>query len=232
MKAVNGFSVAVTTLAASLTTPLASGGPLPNKEQHQLLITNTALGSFGFELEESGSGQLLEEQSTIAVALESTRKLLQCSIEPDNDELLADAVAGIDPRALDKIRDFVKTLAENEATCALQIGERAPFQFNNLGEVRTSLDRLSNDNVRSEEQGVTGVFQGALPGSRTFEFKPEGDRLFIIGKIGPGIVDPDEINDHLQQRAHIKWLVTTVGRGRPRYVLLEPPAWLAEDSAD
>jgi len=47
---------AVTAVAASLCTPLAAMGPIPNREQHQLLITNTALGSFGFELEEYRNG--------------------------------------------------------------------------------------------------------------------------------------------------------------------------------
>ena len=41
MKAVNSFTEAV---AASLTAPLAAMGPIPNREQNQLLITSTALG--------------------------------------------------------------------------------------------------------------------------------------------------------------------------------------------
>lgn len=58
MKAVNGFAESVTAMAASLIAPLAAMGPIPNRGQHQLLITNTALGSFGFELEEHRTGQL------------------------------------------------------------------------------------------------------------------------------------------------------------------------------
>src|SRR4051794_28560429 len=52
MKAVTSFTEAVAAVAASLAAPLAPMGPIPNREQHQLLITSTALGSFGFELEE------------------------------------------------------------------------------------------------------------------------------------------------------------------------------------
>jgi hypothetical protein len=52
MKAVSHFTEAVAAVAASLITPLAEMGPIPNREQYQLLITNTALGSFGFESEE------------------------------------------------------------------------------------------------------------------------------------------------------------------------------------
>lgn len=46
-KAVNSFTDSVTALAASLSAPLAAMGPIPNRDQHQLLITSTALGSFG-----------------------------------------------------------------------------------------------------------------------------------------------------------------------------------------
>ena len=52
MKAVNGFTEAVAAVAATLAGPLFAKGPIPNRDQNQLLITNTALGSFGFELEE------------------------------------------------------------------------------------------------------------------------------------------------------------------------------------
>ena len=63
-------------LAVSLSRPLAAMGPIRNREQHQLVITNMALGSFGFELEEYPVGQLpLKEASPVAQALERTRIL-------------------------------------------------------------------------------------------------------------------------------------------------------------
>lgn len=85
-----------------------------------MLITNTALGSFGFELEEYRTGQMpIDEKTTLDLAIERTQSLLQGSIDPD-DELLADTASGLDQRALDKVRAFISTLAENEAVCALQ----------------------------------------------------------------------------------------------------------------
>jgi hypothetical protein len=69
-KAVSGFTDAVVMVAASLTAPLKATGPIPNRELNQLIITNTALGSFGFELEEFSAGQLLfDEQSSVELAL-------------------------------------------------------------------------------------------------------------------------------------------------------------------
>jgi hypothetical protein len=227
MKAVHGFTEAVAAVAASLTAPLAAMGPIPNRDQNQLLITQTALGSFGFELEEYRAGQLpFEEQTPVELALERTQSLLQGSIEPD-DELLADSAAELDPRALEKIRAFVNTLAENEATCAVEFRQRV-FRFADPSQVRRSLQRISRDNLREEEQNLSGEFQGVLPKRRTFEFKVQGSGEVISGKIGPGIANPAEFNAHLAQLTSIKLMVTQVGRGRPRYLLLEAPEWPAE----
>jgi hypothetical protein len=239
MKAVNGFTEAVAAVAASLTAPLAAMGPIPNREQNQLLITNTALGSFGFELEEYRLGQLrerqvptfkevmvwLEDQSTVELALERTQNLLQGSTDPD-DELLADSAAELDQRALDKVRAFINMLAENDAICTLQFRNRV-FRFTDSGQVRRSLERLSQDNLHEEEQILMGEFQGVLPKRRTFEFKWQETDEVIVGKIGPAIANADEFNQHLYKAARIKLMVTRVGNGRPRYLLLETPDWTA-----
>lgn len=224
MKAVNSFTEAIIAVAASLAAPLKAMGPIPNKDQNQLLITNTALGSFGFELEEYHMGQLsLDEQTAVEQAVERTRNLLQGAINPD-DELLADSAAELDQRALDKVRAFVNTLAENEAICALQFRDRI-FHFTDVGQVRTSLARISQDNLREEEQCLEGEFQGVLPKRRTFEFRLADRPDVITGKVGPAVLNPEELNAHLYQFARIKVMMTRVGNGCPRYLLLEPPEW-------
>ena len=107
MKAVSSFTDAVASIAASLTTPLAAMGRIPNRDQNQLLITSTAVGSFGFELEEHSAEQLvlgLENASPVAIALERTQALLQSTL--GDDDALADIASETDPRALDKVRNF------------------------------------------------------------------------------------------------------------------------------
>ncbi len=48
-------------MVAALNGSLSMTGPIPNREQHPLLITGTAIGSFGFELEEyQATRQLFE----------------------------------------------------------------------------------------------------------------------------------------------------------------------------
>lgn len=222
MKAVNAFSDAVAAVAASLTAPLAQMGPIPHREQNQMLITGTAVGSFGFELEEHDNGQLpLEEKTTVRLAIERTQELLFGSIAAD-DELLADAASDIDRRALEKVRAFVATLADNEAICTLQYESQA-FRFNSVGQVREALERLSTDNLVEEQVQLNGHFEGVIPSRRTFEFKLAGSDEIIVGKVAPAISDPFEVNRHLREQVTISVMQTRVANGRPRYLLLALP---------
>lgn len=223
MKAISAFTDTVVALAASLSAPLAAMGPIPNREQHQLLITNTALGSFGFELEEHRDGQLfLVDESPVAQALERTQNLLQSTV--GTDDQLADCAADTDPRALEKVRAFLQTLADHEAVCTVQYEDRG-FRFTDVGQVRNSLARLRSDNLREVEEFLEGEFQGVLPKGRTFEFKLFPNNEVIRGKIGSAIQDPNVLNAHLNKLAKIKVMATRVGNGQPRYVLMEQPEW-------
>lgn len=223
MRAVSSFTDAVASVAASLTAPLASMGPIPNRDQNQLLITNTAVGSFGFELEEFSGAQLpFEEESPVGIALDRTQALLQGTL--GNDEDLADIASETDPRALDKIRAFLKVLVDSDAVCTLQYRGRG-VRFTDVGQVRSSLERLGADNLRESQQRLQGEFIGALPKSRTFEFKLAGDEIIIRGKVATSIPDVDEINQHLHQLTFIDVMTTQVGNGRPRYLLTQMPEW-------
>ncbi len=223
MRAVSSFTDAVASLAASLTAPLASMGPIPNRDQNQLLITNTAVGSFGFELEEFCGAQLpFDDESPVGIALDRTQALLQGTL--GNDEDLADIASETDPRALDKIRTFLKVLVDSEAVCALQYRGRG-IRFTDVGQVRSSLARLGADNLRESQQRLQGEFVGALPKSRTIEFKLAEDEKIIRGKVAASIQNVDEINQHLHQLTFIDVMTTQVGNGRPRYLLTQMPQW-------
>ncbi len=223
MKAMNSFTEAVAAMAASLTAPLALKGPIPNRDQNQLLITNTALGSFGFELEEYRPQQLsITADSPVAIALERMRSLLQST--QGSDEELADVASETDQRALEKVRAFLKVLAESEAVCALQY-DGAVVRFQDVGQVRQSLARLEADNLHERHETLLGLFEGSLPNARTFEFKLDSDGQIIRGKIAPTVQNVELINKHLQTRVQIPVTITQVGNGRPRYVLTQLPDW-------
>ena len=220
-KAVNNFAEFLTAMAASLAGPLAAMGPIPNRDQHQILITSTALGSFGFELEEHRTAQMAFDQiSAVAQALDRTQRLLQGTL--GTDEELAESADEVERHALDKMRDFLQTLVNNEAVCTLQMGD-SQVRFTDVGQVKTSLDRLSQENLREDEEILTGELQGVLPKGRQFEFKVANSGQFIRGKISSAIRNADELNQVVHNPARIKVMVTRVGGGRPRYLLLESP---------
>lgn len=221
VKAVSGFTESVTAMAASLSAPLAAMGPIPNRDQHQLLITSTALGSFGFELEEHLVDQLtLDDTTAVAQALDQTQLLLRGTLGTDDE--LADSASEVDRRALDKVRGFLATLADNEATCTVQFGDNT-VTFTDVGQVRTSVARLSQENFRADLEELTGELQGVLPKGRVFEFKLASGSQVIRGRVAPAIADPATLNNELHRPVRIKVLATRVGGGKPRYVLVSAP---------
>lgn len=224
-QAANRFTDAVAKVAAGLAAPLAAMGPIRNRADSQLLITGTAIGSFGFEFEEHRPAVLdfgEEEESAAAQALGIVRDLLEGTRGTDDE--LADSASAADPRAVLAVREFLELLAASEAVCALEFNDRAS-RFRDVGEVRRAVERLSRENLREEQKTLDGEFLGVLPEARRFEFKLSAEGEVIRGKIGPGVAEPDAINRHLHRRTEISVMATQVGGGKPRYVLLSAPVW-------
>ncbi len=228
-EAMAAFSETVVALAASQAGPLAGMGPIPNREQHQLLITGTALGSFGFEVEErQPEASLFNDETALTLAMAQTVELLR-SVGGTDDEL-TEAVAGVDPRAIRELRKLLQVLAQNEAVCNLEFRDRS-VGFRDVAQVRHGLGRLAQDNIHEEEQSFYGEFQGVLPKRRTFEFRVAADGEVIVGKIAAEIEDPDVLNQHLHSPVKVTVTATRLGVGRPRFVLHQMPDW-ANASAD
>ena len=113
--AVTAFTDAVATIGASRNTSLGARGRLPNRENYRLLITDTASGSFGFELQEAPQDdavaeplrrELFDEPSSVESAVDLTMSLLEATV--DTDEKLTEAIADTHPRALSALRAFLK----------------------------------------------------------------------------------------------------------------------------
>jgi hypothetical protein len=222
-RATSLFTDAVSKIVASQSGPLAATGPIPHRSDSQLLITSTAVGSFGFELEEHRPNVLdFGDDSPLDEALEVTSGLLDSTLKSDDD--LADYVAATDPRAVAAVREFLDYLAANEAICAVEYNDRV-VRFRDVGEIRRAADRLSQDNVHEEEIEVFGQFLGVLPEGRRFEFRLSDTQEIVRGTIGHGVAEPAMINQHLLQAVKIAVLTTQVGSGKPRYKLLQSPSW-------
>ena len=235
-EAIKAFTDAVAAIGASQRTPLKARGKLPDREDYQLLITDTALGSFGFELEEAPRdnafseaphADVFREVSPVESAIKQTMSILEATLGEatlgeatlGTDEMLTDAVSDADPRALKFLCTFLKKLADQDAVCALEFKDDV-FHFSDVSQVRRSERRLSREHVHEEEQEISGQLQGVLPTRRTFEFLNEATGEVISGKVASAIADVDAITKVLNRPATIRVRSRRVGAARRRYVLL------------
>ena len=216
-EAVQAFTNTVATMGASQHAPLGSRGAIPNREEYRLLITGTASGSFGFELEEARY-DLFPESSPVESAIVQTMEILGATVGAD--EVLANAVSEADPRALEALRGFLETMADQDAVCTVEFNDDV-FRFVDVGQVRRSQGRLSPENIHEEVREITGRIIGVLPFRRSFEFLEDETGELISGRIDRAIEDAAEINQVLNRSLKIRVDSKQVGTASPRYVLLE-----------
>jgi hypothetical protein len=221
-KAASAFTEAVAAVAAALSENLHHMGPIPDKQKNQLLITGTAVGSFGFEFELPPSRDkqqhLFPEQTAAEKALEKVQALLFQSVEGSDDEI-AELIDEIHPRAVKKVAEFLNCISQQEAWCGLDFKEKT-FIFQGIEQLRLSADRLREENIKEGEESFSGEFQGILPAIRNFEFKCLDQDAVIRGKVGPEIADADTLNrEYLHKPVTVKFQMIQVGHGRPRYTL-------------
>lgn len=220
--AVKRYSEAVAMIASSEEEALKAGGRIPNKRE--LLITSTAIGSFGFELEEHVEGELpMDEESPTARAMDQFADVLQATQEGSDDEL-TDSLLDTDPRAVDKIRSFLDLLVSKEAVVNLTHDHRS-VRFTQVAKVVEAKERLGEKNIKEDTQEFTGQISGLILSKRWFEFKPEGAAEPIVGKIAKDLKDAAQIDGNLHRLARLKLLVKQAGKGRPKYLLGEMPVW-------
>ena len=227
-EAANAFAESVARVGASRRSPLSASGPIPNASEFQLLITGTATGSFGFQLEEASPQMALEGQATpTELAIEKVKDILEASI--GTDEELSEAIADTDLRALDSVQAFLKKMADNDAICALEF-KGDEFRFRDVGQVRRSENRLRGDNIHEIDVTLFGQFQGFLPNSRRAEillirtdadFLHEAVGTVISGRVDQTVDEKININETLGQAMTILARTRRVGQGRPRYVFVD-----------
>ena len=216
------FSDAVAAIAASISGVLNDFGPIPNKAQNQILITGTALGSFGFEFEEAPSveAQLpLEGTTAVSQAFELVAELLEASTK--SDEELSEPASKLGTRAIAMVSEYLDKLIAYEAFCSVSTKDHT-FSFSSVDQVRISRSRLSIENITEKDVDFTGEFLGAFPAERRFEFRTQ-DGIVIHGRIAAAIEDPALINAHLNKVFTIRASARTVGNGRPRYTISSLP---------
>jgi len=219
-KAAGFFTDAFSAVVAGLAENLHYMGPIPDKEKNQLLITGTAIGSFGFEFELPTADELPLILNRAEEAMQKLENLFQVAAEGSDDDI-AELAEEIHPRAVKKAAEFLDYISEQGAWCGLEFKEH-PFHFKGIDEVRASAKRLMSNNIRESDESFRGEFQGVLPKSRMFEFKLTDQDHVLRGKVGPEIVDANVLNrDFLHKLVSVEFHAIQVGQGRPRYSLLK-----------
>ena len=219
-KATKLFSDAVAAVSAGMSGALNFKGPIPDCNANQLMITGTAIGSFGFEFElpRVDNFDLCPEQSIVEKAMDEIREVFEVSAIGSDDEL-NDLIEEIHPRAISKIHEFLSFLLEQDAKCGLEFEDKF-FRFSDDNQLQLSINRLDDDNIHEEQVIYRGYFQGALPSARNFEFKTEIDGEVIRGKISKNVDIPEKLNsDWFRKTAQVKFTVIRVGNSRPKFIL-------------
>jgi hypothetical protein len=220
-KAVAAFSDAFAAVAAGLSEGLRYKGPIPNRDENRLLITGTAIGSFGFEFELPAPDSSLfpPETEKTQEAMVKIQELFRLSAEGTDDEV-AEVIEEVHPRAIKKVYEFLELLVQQKAWCGLEYADRF-FRYADFEQIKASCERLKSDNIQEREETYRGEFQGVLPTARTFEFRVMDQKGPIKGKIDLTIADPDVLNrEWLHKPVTVKFNVMQVGQGRPRFTLI------------
>ncbi|TNH43783.1 hypothetical protein [Photorhabdus luminescens] len=218
-KIVGAFNDAVSLIASSFQNKVSS------RNDNMLMITGTAKGSFGFTLEEFHSDPPLDfdEETFMSKAMAKTLSILQMSVNADDDGL-ADAIADLDTKTLDKIRRFMKILFENRTVFTLKHGNESLI-FSDINQINLAIEKLSKENIKEELKVISVKFSGVLPHKRQCEFVIIDDEIVSVAKISSNIKHPDVINNHLGQEVKASFLCTQVGNGKIKYSLREIPDW-------
>ena len=225
-KTVKAFAQSVARIGAGWRAPLPATGPIPDSAEFQLLVTGTATGSFGFQLEDAAQQPVLEGQvAPVELAIGKVKEILEASLK--TDEELSETIADTDRRALQSIRRFLKKMADNDAVCALEF-QGDEFRFRDVAQVKRSENRLSDDNIREDDVVLGGYFDGFLRKSRGAEFfLAETDADFLQESVGtmlsvrvlPRVTETVKIKEIIDQYVTVNARVRRVGEGHPRYVV-------------
>lgn len=218
-KAAGAFADAFAAVAAGLNENLRHAGPIPNRDKNQLLITGTAIGSFGFEFELPEQEPSFFPDETAEKAMSKIKALLRLTAEGSDDDV-AEVIEEVHPRAVKKVYEFLELLVQQQAWCGLEFGGGL-FRYTDYEQIKNASIRLRHDNIQDSTQNYQGEFQGVLPSSRIFEFKIADEETVVRGKVDSSIDDPGILNrEWLHKRVVIRLHVMRVGQGRPRFTLL------------
>ena len=215
-QALEKYEGAVATAGASLVGPLRGKGPIRNRENYRLLITNVATGSFGFEIEEANPTDGPDPSPTER-GIEQVHTLLKTSASTDDEE--DDTIATAHPRVLSNVHGFLQIVAKHQATCSLTFnGDR--FRFRDTAQVKESVRILNPANIREYYDEFSGHFLGYLPGRREVEFVNHRTGESLSGRVSTSVRNADQINDVREVPFILRARIRRAGERKPNYTII------------
>ncbi len=190
----------------------------------EIMIVGTALGSFGFVVEEPPPETTDALSTLVGDAFDSFRELVRVS--QGGDDELAATVEKVGVKAAQKVSRFFQEVAKASAGFVLRKdGER---EVVSTPDVASSIaQRLGKRHITEETTALTGKLIAVLPYGHRFELlldadpeHPDRDAPYVMRGAVEG--QPEELEDlnakaPIQVTAEIRQL--RVGKVRPRYTM-------------
>ena len=217
------FVDAVAMAAAGSAGILETSGAIPGRKEGQPVITGTASGSFGFELELPSPGQQSAgregPETDVKEAVQKVQDLLILATE-GSDDALSEMADEMHPRAVRKVGEFLELLKLNEARFGLAFRNRR-FRFTDDGQLNSTISRLAARNIHEQTDEVAGTLIGILPASNRFQLNLLPDWTEIEGRISNEIRDKYELaHQYTGKEVTARIRSVRVGEGNPKYTLL------------
>jgi len=147
---------------------LGSRGRIPERTPSTLAIRELVRGSVGFVLEEHSENAELAD-TPVKKAIDDVTKIISHAAA-ESDEAFEASVETLDPRMLVSLRDFFRTLDDNQASVRIVEEERDDsLDLAAVHRARVRVEATEVDDVESDS--VFGELLGLLPEARKFEMK-------------------------------------------------------------
>jgi hypothetical protein len=195
-------------------------GPRRDEGEAKLLLTGLPRGSFGLELSQPEPHDLFAGEHLADVLVRLTEVIKSAG---ESDEGFAVAMAEASPRVLQRLKDFFKIVADNQADVRVVSGDLECRL--NQRQVAQAFERVSGTETREHDVEKQGTFRGVTLDSRRFDFHAD-DGEPITGRVGDDVSDdelermPTLTNQRCTAQLKETTIVTRSGATRTRYELL------------
>ena len=154
---------------------LGERGPIPLRQNTEMMVTGVTHGSFGFILDE-----MTDQTSILDTQLKEVIKEVSLTLDKfsaDSDSEFLEFASEIDQRTVISLRNFFQEMDNSEAT--VRIVEDIHELNLDASAVSRARQRAESSTIDDETIDIPGTAIHVLPDHRTFEFRTiTGDVLF------------------------------------------------------